>query len=64
MSSEGLAYIEVQDQNDNVPLSGGHLDVLMNVHNGKFKGGSLTPVYILDNDSNVGESPLSSLYIF
>ena len=55
MSSEANAYIEVLDKNDNVPLTGRELDVLVNVHNGKFAGGDLTPIYILDNDSALGE---------
>ena len=43
------------DANDNPPSDGGQLDVTLNTYEGKFIGGDVARVYILDKDRVVGD---------
>ena len=54
LTSETTVYIEVDDKDDNVPVSNGILDIVLNTYEGRFTGGEIAPVNILDYDRKIG----------
>lgn len=53
--SETYVYVEVMDKNDNTPSNGGEMSVTLNAFQGKFQGGGIGKVYIIDNDRGTND---------
>eukprot|EP00794_Sanderia_malayensis_P018890 gene18890-20792_t len=63
MKNTTFVKVEVLDKNDNEPSSGGSLSLLVNSYMGKFIGGVIGKIYIVDNDqgsNDVYEHTLTS----
>ena len=55
LTSSTYVYVTVLDKNDNVPYSGGKLNIKVNAYKGDFIGGSIGKVYIVDNDCETND---------